>query len=64
MNILQSELYHNPNGDRGEIMKTVSGQFLVRKYRDFCVMYYCKRFESYGQAKHRLTCDGFSKDRR
>lgn len=63
MNILQSELYHNPNGDRGEIMKTVSGQFLVRKYRNFCVMYYCKRFASYGQAKKHLTDDGFHADK-
>ena len=64
MNILQNELYRNANGDRGEIMKTVSGSFLVREYKELCVMYYSQRFGSYGQAKQRLTIDCFIKDRR
>lgn len=62
MYLYQCEIYHNTNGDRGEIVK-VSNGFSVRKYHDFCIMYYSKRFASYGQAKKHITDDGFRKER-
>lgn len=62
MCIYQSEFYHNEDGNRGEITK-VSDGFLVKKYRDFFILYYSKRFSSYASAKKALTSDGFAKDR-
>lgn len=61
MRIFESEIFRKANGDKGEIMKSYKGGYLVRKYRNFCVMYYAKRFGSYNAAREALVSDGFKK---
>ena len=60
MSIYESEIFRKISGEKGEILKTPTG-YLVKKYCDFCVMYYAKRFKTYPAAREALTADGFRK---
>ena len=61
MNIFDYELFRKSSGEKGEILKTPTG-YLVKKYRDFCIMYYAKRYKVYRNAFNDLRTDGFCKN--
>ena len=60
MNIYEYELFYKESGEKGEILKTSTG-YLVKKYRNFTVMYYSKKVKIYSTARAILTEDGFRK---
>ena len=60
MKMYEFELFRKESGESGEIWKTSTG-YLVKKYCDFCIVYFSKRFDTYKAAREALTADGFKK---
>lgn len=61
MSFYESEIFRKNSGEKGEILKTPTG-YLVKKYRDFCIMYYAKKYKAYCNALNDLRTDCFCKN--